>query len=128
MFLQNELKKSKESIDQKKSTIAEIISNELATISKSIKTSEGTLWSDPLLIEDSPPEKNEKQLSHQDLVANSLKRLNGTITQLYQHNDSLERVQRLMGEAPSSNKELEDFKKKFDGRNDLWNSFFNFNK
>lgn len=33
-----------------------------------------------------------------------------------------------MGDAPSVNKQLEDFKKKFDGRNELWNSFFNFNK
>lgn len=39
-----------------------------------------------------------------------------------------EKVERLMGDSPAPNKELEDFKKKFNGRSDLWSNFFNFSR
>jgi len=55
-----------------------------------------------------------------------LEKINSTIKGFKKKNDEFERVQKLMGDPPSPNKEFEDLKKKFDGRYDLWNNYVNF--
>ena len=86
------------------------IQNEITSMCGQIKTLEGTLMKDKLVDETCPPQDAIKELEI----------MNNKITKQKQKNEAYERVHKLMGVQPTSNKELADLMTKYNDRKLLW--------